>query len=155
MLDKSILKELLRLKVKVQGKTKDVVAAAATVGKLITQGIQKLWPKTWNWPWPSNLPQLWSYDLDMLSWSIYLEDIPAYQWWNSYLKAFQSCSLKLENDLDLQIVLTLICKLDLDIFKIYLYTKNERCSSRHSKVIAQNLKLTMTLKLTLTLTLWH
>ena len=53
----------------------------------------------------------------------------------------KSYTLNLDIDLHLEIVLdldpmTFICNHDLDILKIYLYTKNEVCSSRHSKVIA-------------------
>ena len=40
------------------------------------------------------------------------------------------------HDLDLD-PMTLILKLDLDIIKMYLHTKNEVSSSRHSKVIAR------------------
>ena len=41
--------------------------------------------------------------------------------------------------------MTVIYKLDLNILKIYLYTINEVGSSRHSKVIVRNLKLSFTL----------
>ena len=70
----------------------------------------------------------------------------------------KSYSLKVEIQLDLEIDLnlvpmTLINILALNILKIYLYTKNGVGSSRQSKVIARNLKLTLRLGVTLTSTL--
>ena len=42
--------------------------------------------------------------------------------------------------------MTFIYELDLDIMELYLYTKKEDHSSRHSKLIDYSLKLTLTFK---------
>ena len=44
------------------------------------------------WPWP------WSNDLDTQTWSRYGQDVPPYQKWSFYAKAFKSYSLNRQTD---------------------------------------------------------